>query len=148
MRVSNIKEKAYVKNKNSTLKTPPDFMLELTKEEYHALRYQFGTLKRGEHSKYLPMAFTEEGVAMLSSVLNSKRAIEVNILIMRAFVRVRQLAASHKDLLKKIEEMENKYDRQFQVVFEAIKQLMAPPEKAQKKIGFIAREKRASYGKK
>ena len=59
---------------------PPDFMLELTKEEYHALRYQFGTLKRGEHSKYLPMAFTEEGVAMLSSVLNSKRAIEVNIL--------------------------------------------------------------------
>ena len=75
------------------------------------------------------MAFTEEGVAMLSSVLNSKRAIEVNILIMRAFVRVRQLAASHKDLLKKIEEMEKKYDRQFQVVFEAIKQLMLPGEK-------------------
>jgi hypothetical protein len=140
-----MKEKAFVKNKDSTLKTPPDFMLELTKEEYHALRCQFGTLKRGEHSKYLPMAFTEEGVAMLSSVLNSKRAIEVNILIMRAFVRVRHLAASHKDLLKKIEEMEKKYDRQFQVVFEAIKQLMLPGEKARSRIGFQLRDKRAAY---
>ena len=84
------------------------------------------------------MAFTEEGVAMLSSVLNSRCA----------FVRLRQMAGSHKDLLNKIEEMEKKYDRQFQVVFEAIKQLMVPPAKAQKKISFIVREKRASYGKK
>lgn len=73
---------------------------------------------------------------MLSSVLNSKQAIEVNILIMRAFMRLRQMIASHKDLLRKVEEMEKKYDEQFQVVFEAIKQLMAPPEKPKRKIGF------------
>ena len=82
---------------------------------------------------------------MLSSVLNSKTAIEVNILIMRAFVRVRQLAASHKDLLKKIEEMEMKYGRQFQMVFEAIKRLMLPDEKARSRIGFQLRDKRAAY---
>ncbi|MDO9462938.1 MAG: ORF6N domain-containing protein [Deltaproteobacteria bacterium] len=115
---------------------PPDFMFELTKEEHDALRYQFGTLKRGEHSKYLPIAFTEQGVAMLSSVLNSKRAIEVNILIMRAFVQLRQMISSHKDLLRKVEEIEKKYDEQFQVVFEAIKQLMIPTEKPKRKIGF------------
>ena len=126
---------------------PPDFMFELTREEYNSLRSQIGTIKRGEHSKYLPMAFTEQGVAMLSSVLNSRRAIEVNILIMRAFVRLRQMVAAHKDLLQKIEEMERKYDRQFQVVFEAIKKLMAPPQKPTKRIGFQIREKRALYGK-
>ena len=82
---------------------------------------------------------------MLSSVLNSKRAIEVNVLIMRAFVRLRQMAFSNKILLQKIEEMEKKYDRQFQVVFEATKQLMAPREESQRKIGFQLREKRASY---
>ena len=92
---------------------PPDFMFELNKEEYDSLRYQFGTLKRGSHTKYLPMAFTEQGVAMLSSVVNSKRAIEVNILIMRAFVKLREMVASHKDLLRKVEAMERKYDRQF-----------------------------------
>lgn len=79
---------------------------------------------------------TEQGVAMLSSVLNSKQAIEVNILIMRAFMQLRQMISSHKDLLRKVEEMEKKYDEQFQVVFEAIKQLMAPPEKPKRKIGF------------
>ncbi|MDD5154136.1 MAG: ORF6N domain-containing protein [Desulfovibrionales bacterium] len=115
---------------------PPDFMFELTKEEYDALRRQFGALKRGEHAKYLPIAFTEQGVAMLSSVLNSKRAIEVNILIMRAFVQLRQMISSHKDLLRKVEEIEKKYDEQFQVVFEAIKQLMIPTEKPKRKIGF------------
>ncbi|MDD5452556.1 MAG: ORF6N domain-containing protein [Desulfovibrionales bacterium] len=115
---------------------PPDFMFELTKEEYDALRRQFGTLKRGEHAKYLPIAFTEQGVAMLSSVLNSKRAIEVNILIMRAFVQLRQMISSHKNLLRKVEEIEKKYDEQFQVVFEAIKQLMTPPEKPKRRIGF------------
>ena len=113
---------------------PPDFMFELTKEEYDSLRYQFGTLKRGEHSKYLSIAFTEQGVAMLSSVLNSKRAIKVNILIMRAFVQLRQMISSHEDLLRKVEEMEKKYDRQFQVVFEAIRALMAPSEPKKKKI--------------
>ena len=91
------------------------------------------------------MAFAEQGVAMLSSILNSRRAIEVNILIVRAFVRLRQMVAVHKDLLQKIEHMERKYDRQFQAVFEAIKRLMAPPEKPPKRIGFQLREKRASY---
>jgi phage regulator Rha-like protein len=126
---------------------PPDFMFELTEEEHDLLRRQFGTLKRGEHSKYPPMAFTEQGVAMLSSVLNSWRAVEVNVLIMRAFVRLRQMTASHKDLLVKIEEMERRYDAQFKVVFEAIRQLMAPPAAPQKKIGFQIKEKRATYGR-
>jgi len=91
-------------------------MFELTKEEYDSLRYQFGTLKRGKHSKYMPLAFTEQGVAMLSSVLNSNRAIEVNILIMRAFVRLRGMMSAHKELLLKLEEMEMKYDEQVNLV--------------------------------
>ena len=111
---------------------PADFMFELTKEEYDSLRCQIGTLKRGEHTKYLPMAFTEQGVAMLSSAINSKQAIEVNILIMRAFVQLRKMISSHKDLLRKVEEMEKKYDEQFKVVFDAIRALMKPPEKPRK----------------
>lgn len=91
---------------------------------------------RGQHLKYLPYAFTEQGVAMLSSALNSERAIEVNILIMRTFVKLREMIASHKDLVKKLDELEKKYDEQFQVVFEAIRQLMAPPENTNRKIGF------------
>jgi len=126
---------------------PSDFMFELTKEEYESLRYQFGTLKRGEHSKYLPLAFTEQGVAMLSSVLNSNRAIEVNILIVRAFVRLRGMISSHKELLRKLEDMENKYDEQFRVVFEAIRQLMASPDPPRKKIGFEVKEAAGSYHK-
>jgi hypothetical protein len=126
---------------------PKDFMFRLTKDEYNSLRYQFGTLKRGEHSKYPPMAFTEQGVAMLSSVLNSKRAIEVNILIMRAFVKLREMVSSHKDLLRKVEEMEKKYDHQFQVVFEAIKQLMKEAEKPKRRIGFEVKEPKAKYTK-
>lgn len=123
---------------------PPDFLFELKKAEFDNLRCHFGISSWGG-IRYTPMAFTEQGVAMLSSVLNSKRAIEVNVLIMRAFVRLRQMAASHKDLLQRIEEMEKKYDRQFRVIFEAIKQLMAPPESKKKEIGFQAREPRASY---
>jgi len=83
-------------------------MFQLEKEEYESLRFQFGILKRGQHSKYLPLAFTEQGVAMLSSVLNSNRAIEVNILIMRAFVRLRGMISSHKELMRKLEDMEKK----------------------------------------
>lgn len=127
---------------------PADFMFELNKDEYHALRCQTGTLERGSHSKYLPMVFTEQGVAMLSSVLNTRRAIQVNILIMRAFVKMRQMASAHKDLLQKIEEMEKRYDEQFGVVFEAIRQLMTPPEKPRKKIGFEVNEPKRRYGKK
>jgi phage regulator Rha-like protein len=117
---------------------PDDFMFQLSREEYNdLLRYQFGTLKRGQYSKYLPFAFTENGVAMLSSVLNSKRAVQVNIQIMRTFTKLREMLMTHKDLKEKIEAMEKKYDYQFKIVFEAIKQLLEPPEKTKKKIGFL-----------
>lgn len=116
---------------------PVDFMFELTKEEELSLRSQSVTLKgRGHHSKYLAFAFTEQGVAMLSSVLKSERAIEVNIAIMRAFVQMRQMVATHADLKGKIEEMEAKYDEQFGIVFEAIRQLLEEDEKPKRKIGF------------
>ncbi|MHB1348662.1 MAG: ORF6N domain-containing protein [Desulfobulbaceae bacterium] len=116
---------------------PEDFMFELTSQEEDSLRSQTVTLKgRGRHSKYLSFAFTEQGVAMLSSVLKSERAIEVNIAIMRAFVQMRQMLTTHADLKRKIEEMESKYDEQFQIVFEAIRQLLADDEKPKKRIGF------------
>jgi hypothetical protein len=95
----------------------------------------------------LPYAFTEQGVAMLSGVLTSPRAIKVNVEIMRAFVRLRKILVSHAELARKLEELEEKYDSQFRVVFEAIRQLMAPPEEQRKKIGFQLREKRAAYGR-
>ena len=116
---------------------PEDFMFRLTKEEFESLRSQIVTLKgRGKHPKYPPRAFTEQGVAMLSSVLHSKRAIEVNIEIMRAFVRLRQMLASHEDLARKLAALEEKYDKHFKVVFEAIRQLMTPPESKRRAIGF------------
>ena len=122
-------------------------MFELTGEEEKALRSQIVTLKRGQHSKYSSFAFTEQGVAMLSSVLNSDRAIQVNILIMRAFTKLRQMLSTHKDLKKKIESMEKKYDKQFKIVFDAITQLLAEDEKPKKKIGFTVKEKQAAYSK-
>ncbi len=115
---------------------PEDFMIQLSKEEYDSLRRHFGTLKRGAHSKYLPYAFTEQGVAMLSSVLNSERAIKVNIEIMRAFVRLRRMLASHAELARKLDALEKKYDAQFRVVFDAIRELMKPPEPKKRQIGF------------
>jgi len=117
---------------------PEDFMLQLSKEEVDFLRSQIVTLKegRGQHSKYLPYAFTEQGVAMLSSVLRSQRAIQVNIEIMRAFIRLRQMLASHVELARKLDALEKKYDAQFKQVFEAIRQLMAPPEPKRRPIGF------------
>jgi uncharacterized protein YjcR len=119
---------------------PADFMFELSKEEYDALRSQFGALKRGEHSKYLPYAFTEQGVAMLSSVLRSTRAVQVNIEIMRAFVRLRQILASNAQLARKLDTLEKKYDAQFKVVFDAIRQLMTPAEPNKRKIGFLVKK--------
>ncbi|OGW14161.1 MAG: DNA-binding protein [Nitrospinae bacterium RIFCSPLOWO2_12_FULL_45_22] len=113
---------------------PADFMIQLSKEEYESLRRHFGALKRGEHSKYMPYAFTEQGVAMLSCVLNSERAVKVNIEIMRAFVRLRQMLASNAELACKLDALEKKYDMQFKVVFDAIRQLMTPPETKKKKI--------------
>lgn len=120
---------------------PPDFMFQLNAEEADALRSHFATLEagRGRHRKYAPYVFTEQGVAMLSSVLKSKRAVQVNIAIMRAFVELRQVLASNAVLARKVADMEQKYDGQFQVIFEALRQLMAPPPTPPKrKIGFIA----------
>ena len=108
---------------------PSDFMIQLTRKEYQELlRCQFGTLGIGKYSKYLPYAFTEQGIAMLSSVLNSDKAIKVNIQIMRAFVQLRKMLLTNADLRRKIEEMERKYDKQFVIIFEAIRQLLEPPK--------------------
>jgi hypothetical protein len=118
---------------------PSDFMFRLTKEEVDSLRSQSVILKtgRGGHSKYLPYAFTEQGVAMLFSVLSSDRAVAVNIEIMRAFVRLREILAGHADLARRLDELEAKYDAAFAEVFEAIRQLMTPPTPSRKgRIGF------------
>ena len=107
---------------------PDDFMFQLTAEEADALRFQIETSKPARGGRrYLPYAFTEQGVAMLSSVLRSTRAVQVNIAIMRAFVRLRELLSTHADLARKLAAMERKYDSQFKVVFDAIRQLMTPP---------------------
>jgi hypothetical protein len=117
---------------------PADFMFQLTVEEVDLLRSQIVTLKlgRGQHRKYLPYAFTEQGVAMLSSVLHSPRAVQVNIEIMRAFVRLRQMLQQNADLARKLALLEKKYDAQFRAVFDAIRELMKPPEKTKRRIGF------------
>jgi ORF6N domain len=109
---------------------PGDFMFQLAAEESGSLRSQFGALKtgRGRHRKYAPCVFSEQGVAMLSSVLNSERAVQVNIEIMRAFVRLRETVSTHKDLARKLIALESRYDRQFKVVFDAIRGLMKEPE--------------------
>jgi len=114
---------------------PKDFMFQLTPEEFRDLIFQFGTSRWGG-TRQLPRAFTEQGVAMLSSVLNSKRAILVNIQIMRIFTRFRQMLAGHEELKKKIEEMEEKYDEQFKIVFDALRQLLVEEEQPKRKIGF------------
>ena len=115
---------------------PEDFMFQLTGEETDILVSHFVIPSKRHLGGYLPYAFTEQGVAMLSSVLKSKMAILVNIQIMRAFTKLRRLLASNEDLRRKIEDMENKYDAQFKRVFDAIRSLMTPPTKEQKKIGF------------
>jgi hypothetical protein len=123
---------------------PEDFMFQLTREEAGSLRFQFGISKKEGRGgrRYLPYAFTEQGIAMLSSVLNSQRAVKVNIEIMRAFVRLRQMLASNTELARKLEVLEKKYDEQFRVVFEAIRELMTPDVPKKGKIGF-RREKGA-----
>ena len=117
---------------------PSDFMFQLTKEEAVSirLRSQSVTLKRGQHLKYRPHAFTEHGILMLSSVLNSQRAVQVNIEIMRTFVNLRRMLTGNVELAGKLKELESKYDRQFKVVFDAIRRLMSPPPPARKPIGF------------
>lgn len=123
--------------RRNLVRFPEDFMFLLSSEEWHSLRTQFATLKkgRGKHPKYAPMAFTEQGVAMLSGVLNSPRAVETNIAIMRTFVALRRWMQSNKELAARIRELEIKYDQQFRVVFDAIQQVIKQ-EREVRPIGF------------
>ena len=116
---------------------PPDFMLELSAEEFATLRSQSAISKPGRGGRrHLPLAFTEQGVAMLSSVLRSDRAVQVNVAIMRAFVRLREMLATHRDLARKLEQMEQRYDAQFKVVFDAIRSLIDAPPPRTGRIGY------------
>ncbi len=118
---------------------PRDFMFQLSAMEFNDLKFHFGTSSWGGTRK-LPRAFTEQGVAMLSSVLRSSRAVQVNIEIMRAFVKLRELLTSNRKLARKLDALEKKYDSQFKIVFDAIRQLMAPPVKPKRRIGFHSEE--------
>ena len=123
--------------KRNLTRFPADFMFQLSDEEAENLRSQFATSSTSHGGRrYLPYVFTEQGVAMLSSVLNSERAVQVNIAIMRTFVKLRQMLASNADLARKLAAMEKKYDSQFKMVFDAIRELMRPPEPKKRKIGF------------
>ena len=127
---------------------PEDFMFQLTSEEAAVSRCQLGILKRGQNVKYLPYAFTEQGVAMLSSVLRSPQAVRVNIAIMRAFVRLRQTLALHRDLAQKLADLERRiesHDDSIHNLFDAIRQLMSPPAMPRRPIGFQVRERRGEY---
>jgi ORF6N domain len=123
--------------KRNASRFPSDFMFQLTADEVTNLRYQTGTSSSAHGGRrYAPYAFTEQGVAMLSSVLHSPRAIAVNIEIMRTFVRLRELLSTHTDLARKLATLEKKYDSQFRMVFDAIRELMTPPAKPKRRIGF------------
>jgi phage regulator Rha-like protein len=131
---------------------PEDFMFQLTIEEWDSLRFHFGTSKAGRGGRrYLPFVFTEQGVAMLSSVLSSKLAVKVNIQIMRAFVKLREILSTHKELAQKLKELELKFeshDEKIIAIFEAINQLIAQPEKPKRKIGFGVEEPKYKYSAK
>jgi len=131
---------------------PGDFVFQLTVAEASALRFQSGISKMAGRGgrRYLPYVFTEQGVAMLSSVLRSRRAVEVNIEIMRAFVQLRRFLSAHRDLAQKLAQLERKigaHDEQIQAIFNAIRQLMTPPEPNKRKIGFLVKERAARYGR-
>jgi hypothetical protein len=127
---------------------PDDFMFELTADEFKKWRSQFVTSNADRMGlRHPPMAFTEQGVAMLSGLLGSDRAIEVNILIMRTFVKLRRMLETHAALARKLTEMEQRYDEQFRTVFEALNELLSPPAPSRKPIGFGVREAAARYGK-
>jgi len=126
--------------KRNLQRFPQDFMFQLTTDESDFLRCQIGISKRGRGGRrFLPYVFTERGVAMLSTVLNSERAVLVNIEIMRAFVKLREILGSNVELSRRLDELESKYDKQFRVVFDAIRQLMATPVRNRKEIGFRSR---------
>ena len=122
-------------------------MFELTKKEHDSLRSQIVTLKRGQHSKYAPFAFTEHGVLMLSSVLNSERAIQANIQIMRTFTKLREALLDNKDLRKELEELKQLTEDRFRIVFETLDQLLTIESKPKKKIGYTVKEKQKTYAK-
>ncbi len=129
---------------------PEDFMFQLSTEEKNEVVANCDHLSKLKFSPVLPYAFTEHGAIMAASVLNTPRAIETSVLVVRAFVRLREMATIHRELVRKFEELEDRivgHDEQIQAIFEAIRQLMIPPEKERKKIGFEVKEKRASYGK-
>jgi len=129
--------------KRNAHRFPDDFMFQLSDDEFEDLRSQSVISRSWGGRRHPPYAFTEQGVAMLSSVLRSKRAVQVNIEIMRAFVRLRQILRTHEDLARKLREMEKRYDAQFKVVFDAIRQLMAPPKKPKRKpIGYQSETER------
>ncbi len=132
--------------KRNMLRFPDDFMIQLNDEETNWLLSQFAIPSRKHFGGHNPYVFTEQGIAMLSTVLNSERAILVNIAIMRAFVKLREMLANNKELAKRLDELEKKYDSQFRVVFEAIKQLVTPPEKPKRQIGFRVEEPKIKYG--
>jgi hypothetical protein len=123
--------------KRNIERLPDDFMFQLNNQEVTILRSQIVTSRWGGR-RYAPYVFTEQGVAMLSSVLKSERAIKVNIEIMRTFVKLREMIASHKELAKRLKELEKKYDAQFKVVFDVLQSLIEPPAKPKRKIGFLA----------
>lgn len=127
--------------KRNIKRFPDDFMFKLTLDEANSLRSQIVILKRGQHIKNPPYAFTEQGVAMLSGVLHSERAIAVNVAIMRAFVTLREMISSNRDLARRLDALEKKHNRRFRIVFEAIRQLMEPPLKLRPQIGFQPHKK-------
>lgn len=122
--------------KRNSKRFPGDFMFQLTQDEIDCLRSQIATSKKRGGRQYAPYVFTEQGVAMLSSVLSSQRAVQVNIEIMRTFVKFRRMLVSHDKLARKLDSLEQKYDAQFRVIFDAIRKLMAPTESTQRQIGF------------
>src|SRR2546430_7343098 len=127
---------------------PADFMFQLSAEEADGLIFQVGRSKGRGGRRHLPYAFTEEGVAMLSGVLRSKRAVTVNIAIMRAFVKLREILETNRDLAQKFAELESrvgKHDKEISAIIDAIRQLMAPPEKPKREIGFHVREQATRY---
>ncbi len=125
--------------KRNTRRFPERYMFQLTEEEYKSLRSQNATLKRGQHSKYLPYAFTEHGILMLSSVLSSERADKVNMLIIDAFVKLNEMLLTHKDILLNLEQLEKQVVQnsgEIQMIFSALKELLNPPQEPRKKVGY------------
>lgn len=132
--------------KRNTERFPPDFAFQLTSEEKAEVVTNCDHLNKLKFSPYLPFAFTEHGALMLANVLNSPRAIQASLQIVRTFVRLRELLASNAELARRLDAMEQKYDKQFKVVFDAIRQLLQPPEKPKNPIGFRTGESKAGYG--